>query len=124
MNLWDKISWPASAVPCLDDRFTTEEVEQLTNLRERIASLPVHLDLQVEARRLEFARWLVEHGRMDEGFALGMPPLRRDGERGRRGSHTGTPTTEGTPKQEGGAKRNIVRQQHLGHNITWHEPSQ
>jgi hypothetical protein len=51
---------------------TTEEVERLTNLRERIALQPVHLDLEIAARRLEFARWLVEHGRMDEGFAPGI----------------------------------------------------
>jgi hypothetical protein len=66
MNVWDKVFQPGALAPSLDDRFTAEEVQRLTALRQRVNVQPMHLDLGIDVRRLEFARWLVEHGRLGE----------------------------------------------------------
>jgi hypothetical protein len=68
MNPWDKLVSPGAFAPRLDDHFTAEEAQRLNALRQRVVSQPVHLDLGFDARRLEFARWLVEQGRLSEGI--------------------------------------------------------
>ncbi len=73
MGVWDKVVRPGAFAPRLDDRFTAEQVQRLTALRQRLALQPVHLDLGIDARRLEFARWLVEHGRLGEEISPGAP---------------------------------------------------
>jgi hypothetical protein len=73
MNLWDKVVWPGTVVPRLDDRFTAEEAQRLTALRQQVVSQPVHLDLGIDVRRLEFARWLVEQGHLSEAIAPSAP---------------------------------------------------
>ncbi len=51
----------------LDARFTIEEKALLSRLRERVESNPNALDLvDIEQRRLEFARWLVQQGKLSE----------------------------------------------------------
>lgn len=45
----------------LDQSFTLDEAEQLISLRERLE----HQQLQEESHR-NFARWLVNHGRLNE----------------------------------------------------------
>jgi hypothetical protein len=46
----------------LGDEFTPDEVAQLTALRQYAATHPDHLEADAAIRRLEFARWLVQHG--------------------------------------------------------------
>lgn len=48
-------------------RFSAEEWERLSALRERISSLPDYRELDLDICRLEFARWLVRHGKLSEG---------------------------------------------------------
>lgn len=51
----------------LDARFTIEEKARLSRLRERVECHPNPLDLvDIEQRRLEFVRWLVQHGKVSE----------------------------------------------------------
>lgn len=51
----------------LDERFTGEEKALLCRLRKRVESQPNPLDfVGIEKRRLEFARWLVQHGKLTE----------------------------------------------------------
>lgn len=48
-------------------RFTAEEWGRLSALRERISSLPDYRELDLDICRLEFACWLVRHGKLSEG---------------------------------------------------------
>jgi len=80
MNVWDTVFRPDAIASYLDDRFTAEEVQRLTALRQRVASQPVQLDLGIDAGRLEFARWLVEQGRLSEGIPSSAPGDRATGE--------------------------------------------
>jgi hypothetical protein len=51
----------------LDAPFTGAEKAQLSHLRQRVASHPDPLDAAgLERRRLEFARWLVQQGKLAE----------------------------------------------------------
>ena len=43
-----------------------KEALRLTALRERFGGQPEYLELDINERRLQFARWLVEHGRLGE----------------------------------------------------------
>lgn len=50
----------------LADQFTPEEAIRITQLRGRYRSLPLCFKLDINYQRLQFARWLLEHGRLDE----------------------------------------------------------
>ncbi len=46
--------------------FTPEEIVKLAALQARSRSIDIELGL--DERRLKFARWLVDHGRLSEGL--------------------------------------------------------
>jgi hypothetical protein len=46
--------------------FTAEELARLSDLRRYFQEHPDHGDSQTQIRRLEFARWLVLHGKLTE----------------------------------------------------------
>lgn len=50
----------------LTDLFTSQELAQLVALRARSSALRVAEKFGLDATRLVFARWLVEHGRLGE----------------------------------------------------------
>lgn len=50
----------------LDAGFTSTERERLFALRQDYAGHAEHSEWLFDAAELEFARWLVEHGRMSE----------------------------------------------------------
>jgi hypothetical protein len=52
----------------LDGHFSTEEITRLHALRQHVLSHPASLELGIDERRLTFARWLVEHGKLSESF--------------------------------------------------------
>jgi hypothetical protein len=66
MDLWDMAVHPSTPTPLPDGRFTSEEGQRLIALRQRLALRPTPVDLDIDERRLQFARWLVEHGRLSE----------------------------------------------------------
>ncbi len=47
-------------------QFTSVEADRLTQLQELFRAYPVCYTLDLNYRRLEFARWLQEHGRIGE----------------------------------------------------------
>lgn len=47
--------------------FTPEEWARLNALRTNFRSRAEYLERVIDDRRLEFARWLVEHGKLSEG---------------------------------------------------------
>ncbi len=47
--------------------FTAAEVMRLCALRRHFQAHPDHGDADAAIRRLEFARWLVQHGKLSEG---------------------------------------------------------
>lgn len=47
-------------------QFTSEETDRLTQLQELFRAYPDCYTLDLNYRRLEFARWLQEHGRIGE----------------------------------------------------------
>lgn len=59
----------------LADQFTPEEANRITQLRGRYRSSPLCFKLDINYQRLQFARWLLEHGRLDE---RGSMPADRD----------------------------------------------
>jgi hypothetical protein len=53
----------------LTGNFTPEELARLNALRASFQSRAEYLERVIDDRRLEFARWLLEHGRLSEGDA-------------------------------------------------------
>ena len=53
-------------------RFSEAEIQRLSTLQVRHREHPELVDLPVEERRLQFARWLVEHGRLSEDDGSGI----------------------------------------------------
>ena len=53
-------------------RFSEAEIQRLSTLQVRHREHPDLVDLPVEERRLQFARWLVEHGRLSEDAGSGI----------------------------------------------------
>lgn len=49
-----------------DDDFTPEEKERLLALCQHFSSHPHYLEYGIDERKLTFARWLVEHGKLSE----------------------------------------------------------
>jgi len=49
--------------------FTSEELARLNALRTNFRSRAEYLERVIDDRRLEFARWLVENGKLSEGEA-------------------------------------------------------
>jgi hypothetical protein len=59
----------AGVLILLDNGFTGEEVARLLVLGQAMRAAPSPLDRPLpglEQRRLEFARWLVQHGKLSE----------------------------------------------------------
>jgi len=50
----------------LADQFTPEEAVRITQLQGQFRASPVRFRLDISYERLEFARWLLDHGRLDE----------------------------------------------------------
>jgi hypothetical protein len=51
----------------LEGQFTPEELAKLLALRALVATLSPYDELGLDEKRLKFARWLVEHGRLSDG---------------------------------------------------------
>lgn len=51
----------------LDGRFTAMEWMRLLAMRQRLANQPDLCELDINVCRLQFARWLVKHGILNEG---------------------------------------------------------
>lgn len=50
----------------LGKNFSAEEVSRLTQLRGTFHVHSEYLERVIDERRLEFARWLLEHGKLSE----------------------------------------------------------
>lgn len=60
------------------DAFTPKELDRLQTLRDRAASAYASIELGLDERRLRFARWLAEHGRIGEGVEAVTAEARTD----------------------------------------------
>lgn len=59
----------ANAQPAtLIGNFTSDEVTALTDLRRNFYAHTEYLERVIDERRLEFARWLMEHGKLSEAY--------------------------------------------------------
>ncbi len=67
-NIRQRVQTPSQGA--VDDDFTPEERRRLIALRARAASLCVAEVAGLNAQRLAFARWLVEHGYLSEGHEV------------------------------------------------------
>ena len=47
-------------------QFTEDEIARLNDLSQRFQHHVGYFELELDERRLEFARWLVQHGRLSE----------------------------------------------------------
>ena len=56
------------AITLAEDLFTHEEEARIQKLRHQFLNCPDSFKLDVNYRRMDFARWLVERGRLDEGI--------------------------------------------------------
>lgn len=50
--------------------FTVEESVGLQLLRHALPAYAEYRECRAAERRLQFARWLVEHGKLNEGFPI------------------------------------------------------
>jgi len=57
-----------------EDQFTGEECARITSLRRQFLIYPDGFSLDVNYRRLEFARWLIAHGYLSE-WNVGQPSV-------------------------------------------------
>lgn len=53
----------------LSGGFTMDEMEKLNDLRANYTTHAEYLERVIEDRRMEFVRFLMQHGRLNEGFA-------------------------------------------------------
>lgn len=53
----------------LGANFSQEEVARLTSLRSSVHEHTEYLERVIDTRRFEFARWLLEHGKLTEACA-------------------------------------------------------
>jgi hypothetical protein len=57
----------ANALPTtLSGNFTSAEVDALTDLRRNFFAHTEYLERVIDERRMEFARWLVEHHKLSD----------------------------------------------------------
>ena len=56
----------ASASPEMADALTSEEMRRLDAFQRSCDYQPQYLEWEIDPRRLEFARWLVQHGRLSD----------------------------------------------------------
>lgn len=47
--------------------FSTDEMGRLESLRQNYYQHAEYLERVIDDRRMEFARWLIEHGKLSEG---------------------------------------------------------
>lgn len=66
MNLWERIQQQTQTSVAQADLFTPEESARLCALRARSRALRASEVTGLNSRRLAFAQWLVEHGRLSE----------------------------------------------------------
>jgi hypothetical protein len=52
----------------LGDTFTPEELSRLDALRQNFYTHAEYLERVIDDRRLEFARWLLDNGKLSEGI--------------------------------------------------------
>lgn len=58
-----------SGVPAImGSLFTAEELSRLSELRENVHTHVEYLERVIDDRRMEFGRWLLEHGKITEGI--------------------------------------------------------
>jgi uncharacterized membrane protein YeaQ/YmgE (transglycosylase-associated protein family) len=107
-------------------RFSEGECERLCKLQRRYRDRPDMLDLPLDERRLRFARWMVDHGRLSEDAGAGSgaedaPPWEQEHEQEREAPEVVGPKTrlrgpsspsgvaasepEGTPEAKPGVER-------------------
>lgn len=67
MLRWERMARVEQAV-APEELFSPATLAKLTELRERFGGHPEWVELSMEERRLAFARWLVECGRLREDF--------------------------------------------------------
>lgn len=59
---------PTNNLPAPLRSFTHKEAERLSAMRQRYHLAGEHFERVIDERRLEFARWLVEHHRLGEQY--------------------------------------------------------
>ena len=55
--------------------FTPTETDRITTLRQEFRRFPDQFKLDISFRRLEFARWLMAHGYLDEWCERRVDPM-------------------------------------------------
>lgn len=68
MFAWERAGAALQRATALDPSFTPEEASRLTDLQKRYRTQQ-YREHGLDARRLEFARWLIRTGRLSEDIA-------------------------------------------------------
>lgn len=66
MYLWAYYNYRWTAVRQAQSTFTPEELASLLALRSRIENCSIDIELDLNERRLLFARWLIDHGKLSD----------------------------------------------------------
>ncbi len=101
-------------------RFSADEIVRLTTLRLRCRERPDALDQPIPERRLQFARWLVEHGRLGENIESGEADRAREPAR----EASSEPWRAGSPSERrGGAESRLQDHESASANTCWKPPA-
>lgn len=66
MFAWEQARERARRVVAVEDALAPEQVDRLSTYRSLLAARATDIELGLDERRLRFARWLYEHGRISD----------------------------------------------------------
>ncbi len=68
MFSWEQARERTRRIVTVEDALAPEQVDRLSMYRNQLAARATDIEMGLDDRRLKFARWLYEHGRISDFF--------------------------------------------------------